>query len=675
MVFEKDGKLYRRFDKELLCLEPYGKNGLRIRATHLNAFSDESLSALIEPQEKAEHPVITVDEKTGTITNGKIRCEVLCTGKMKFYNEKGELLLEEYDRNRFRENAPGETDSALEIVPRTFVPHLGTNNFKLSVKFEAKEEERFYGMGEYAQPYLNLKGCALELSQRNSQISVPFTVSSKGYGMLWNNPAIGRAIFGRNMTEWVADSTRQMDYWITAGDDTAEILEAYSNVTGHVPMMPEYATGFWQCKLRYKTQEELLQVAREYKRRGLPISVIVIDFFHWTAQGDFQFDPEYWPDPEAMVKELKEMGIELMVSVWPTVEEASENYKYMEEMGYLIRTEAGTRLLVKSRDTYMDATNPEARDFVWGKLKAHYYDKGIHLFWLDECEPEVTRYEYDNFRFSMGSDKEAGNLYPKEFARMVYEGRKAEGEEEILSLIRCAWAGSQRYGALVWTGDISSDFNSLKNQIAAGMNMGLSGIPWWTTDIGGFHGGNGNDPEFRECLARWFEFGAFCPVFRLHGFRTPIVTEPEGMVFTGRNAKEWKYTSGSPNEVWSYGKEIYEICVRYMRLREKIRPYIMEQMKLAHEKGTPVMRPLFFDYPKDQKAWDIEDQYMFGPDILVAPVVYHGMRRRNVYLPQGEWVLIHTGETFTGGQTIDCPAALAEMPVFVKKEREEIFND
>lgn len=147
------------------------------------------------------------------------------------------------------------------------------------------------------------------------------------------------------------------------------------------------------------------------------------------------------------------------------------------------------------------------------------------------------------------------------------------------------------------------------------------------------------------------------------------------MVFTGRNAKEWKYTSGSPNEVWSYGEEIYEICVRYMKIREKMRPYIMKQMKLAHEKGTPVMRPLFFDYPDDQKAWDIEDQYMFGPDILVAPVVYYGMRNRKVYLPRGEWVLIHTGGTFTGGQTIDCPTALAEMPVFVRKEREEIFND
>lgn len=207
------------------------------------------------------------------------------------------------------------------------------------------------------------------------------------------------------MTEWTADSTRQMDYWITAGDDPAQIEEAYADVTGKVPMMPNYGTGFWQCKLRYRTQEELLSVAREYKRRGLPISVIVIDFFHWTAQGDFQFDPEFWPDPEKMVKELKEMGIELMVSVWPTVEENSENFRDMEEMGYLIRTEMGPRMGVKNKDTYMDATNPEARAFVWEKLKKNYYDKGIRLFWLDECEPELTKYEYDNYRFFLGTQK------------------------------------------------------------------------------------------------------------------------------------------------------------------------------------------------------------------------------------------------------------------------------
>ena len=250
----------------------------------------------------------------------------------------------------------------------------------------------------------------------------------------------------------------------------------------------------------------------------------------------------------------------------------------------------------------MDATNPEAREFVWKQLKKNYYDKGIRLFWLDECEPEVTKYEYENYRFHAGTHKEAGSIYPKEFARMVYEGRSREGETEILSLIRCAWAGSQKYGALVWTGDIYSDFASLRNQVAAGMNMGLSGFPWWTTDIGGFHGGNIYSDEFKECLIRWFQFGAFCPVFRMHGFREPLVTA-EGKEFRTGDAKSWKYTSGSPNEVWSYGEEIYEICRKYMFIRERMRPYLQEQMERAHEYGTPVMRPLFYDYPEDPAVW------------------------------------------------------------------------
>lgn len=673
MLIQKKEKLIRRFDKELLCIEPYGSDGLRVRATQLADFQDDSLSALAGQEEMHGDVELVVEGDTAWIRNGKLRCEVLCTGKLKFYNQKGELLLEEYDRNRFRPNAPGEADSALEIIPRTFVPHRGTDNYSLSVKFEAKEGERFYGMGQYSQPFLNLKGCALELSQRNSQISIPFAVSSRGYGFLWNNPAIGRAVFGRNLTEWYADSTKQMDYWITAGDTPAQIEEAYADVTGKVPMMPDYATGFWQCKLRYRTQEELLEVAREYRRRHLPLSVIVIDFFHWTAQGDFQFDPQFWPDPEEMVRELKEMGIELMVSVWPTVEEKSENYRYMEEMGYLIRTEMGPRMGIKNKDTYMDATNPDARTFVWEKLKAHYYDKGIRLFWLDECEPELTKYEYDNYRLHAGSHKEAGNLYPKEFARMVYEGRKQEGEEEILSLVRCAWAGSQKYGALVWTGDISSDFNSLRNQVTAGMNMGLSGFPWWTTDIGGFHGGNIDSEEFRECFVRWFEFGAFCPVFRLHGFRLPVVVEPGKPAFQAGNAEGWIYTSGSPNEVWSYGEEIYEICKKYLLLREKMRPYLKEQMKLAHEKGTPVMRPLFYDYPEDKKAWDVENQYLLGPDILVAPVVDAGCRERSVYLPEGNWRNIDTGEVYQGGECVCCQAELDTIPVFTRTDNRDLI--
>ncbi|MFD2877153.1 TIM-barrel domain-containing protein [Paenibacillus rhizoplanae] len=201
----------------------------------------------------------------------------------------------------------------------------------MKLRLEADPLEKLYGMGQYQHSFLNLKGCSLELTHRNSQISIPFVLSSAGYGFLWHNPAIGQAHFSLNVTEWTAPSTKQLDYWITAGDSPAEIEEAYAKATGTVPMMPDYGMGFWQCKLRYRTQEELLEVAREHKRRGLPIDVIVIDFFHWTNQGDWRFDPEYWPDPEAMVQELQALGIELMVSVWPTVQTESENYKEMLE--------------------------------------------------------------------------------------------------------------------------------------------------------------------------------------------------------------------------------------------------------------------------------------------------------------------------------------------------------
>ena len=394
MIFEKGGKLYRRYDKELLCLEPYGKNGLRVRATQLSEFSDERLSALIEPEEKAENAKVWVDGKTGYIENGKILCKVLRTGKMKFYDRHGKLLLEDYEKNRFRENDPEEKDSALEIAPRTFTPHLGTNSYKLSVKFEAKEDEKFYGMGEYAHPYLNLKGCALELSQRNSQISVPFTLSSRGYGFLWNNPAVGNVTLGENVTEWTAERTRQIDYWITAADTPAQILENYTAVTGRVPMMRRDLMGFWQCKLRYQTQDEVLRVVREHKKRGLPMDVIVIDFFHWTAQGDWQFDPRDFPDPKAMVDELKELGVNLMVSIWPTVDQRTDNYKKMSECGYLMHMDRGMPIhgTWMGPCTYYDAINPGARKFVWDCAKKNYYDLGIKLFWLDEAEPEDEEY-------------------------------------------------------------------------------------------------------------------------------------------------------------------------------------------------------------------------------------------------------------------------------------------
>ena len=658
MIKQVGNKVYRRFDKELLCIEPWGKNSFRIRATQRHEFMPDDISALLEP---VPCKIKVYERGTDTvIENGKIICEITRTGKLRFLNQTGKLLLEEYERIRgMSEEGRKEFNSALEIFPRTFEPHQSVDNFKLTVRFEPVDGEKLYGMGQYQQPYLDVKGCTLELAHRNSQASVPFVLSSNGYGLLWNNPAIGTVTFGKNITEWTAKSTKQMDYWITAGDTPAEIEEAYADATGKVPMMPEYGMGFWQCKLRYQTQDEILEVAREYKKRGLPIDVIVADFFHWPHQGDWKFDSDYWPDPAGMVKELKEMGIELMVSIWPTVDAESENYEEMEELGYLTRSEFGKRIGQLGDACIIDVTHPEGRSYVWNKIKENYYEKGIKIFRLDEAEPELTGYEYQHYRFYRGADMEIGNVYPKEYARMAYEGMEAEGQKNIVNLLRCAWAGSQKYGTLVWSGDIDSSFRSLRNQLSAGLNMGIAGLPWWTTDIGGFHGGNIYDSKFHEILIRWFEFGTFCPVMRLHGFREPF-KEPLGTTGGG------KHISGAENEVWSYGDEVYEICKKYMNLREKMRPYVRKLMKAAHEKGTPIMRPLFYDFPEDKIAWEIEDEYMFGPDLLVAPILYADARERKVYLPDGMWRNICNGEMYQGKQRITVAAPIDQIPVFVK---------
>ena len=517
-IFSKEGsRLIYRYDAETLWIEPWGDNSLRVRATKLHVMPEENW-ALLNAGGSAQ---IDITDGFATIQNGKIKAVITKAGKLAFYNQKGEMLLNEYLRNR--KDLKAEYCSALDIDAREFKPIIG-GDYELSVRFESiSPDEKIYGMGQYQQPYLNLKGTDLELAHRNSQASVPFCLSSLGYGFLWNNPSVGRVTFGKNITTWYARSTKLMDYWVTAGDTPAEIEEAYAKVTGTVPMMPDFAMGFWQCKLRYQTQEELLNIAREYKRRGLPISVIVVDFFHWPLQGEWKLDPVYWPDPDAMIKELKEMGIELMVSIWPTVDYRSENFNEMMEKGYLVRTERGLRICMtfQGNTIHFDATNPGAREYVWQKCKENYYDKGIRIFWLDEAEPEYTVYDFDNYRYYLGPDLQVGNIYPLMYAKAFFDGMKAEGQENIINLIRCAWAGSQRYGALVWSGDIHSSFSSFRNQLAAGLNMGIAGIPWWTTDIGGFHGGNPEDPEFRELLVRWFEWGTFCPVMRLHGDREP----------------------------------------------------------------------------------------------------------------------------------------------------------
>ncbi len=646
-----------RSEHEILRIEPWGADSIRVRAGW-DRILDGLPGALDErPVELTSEAHFEIGETGARLTNGAIAAVV-----MKDIGDGGDVLLVRFEDAATGRELLGEQRGHFWWPGARVFYSLGGGRAKIEQHFRAYDDERIYGLGQHPHGRLDQKGLTLDLLQRNSDVCIPFLVSSRGYGFLWNNPAVGHVELAENRTRWVADASRQIDYWITAGDP-AQIMRHYADATGHAPVLPEWASGFWQSKLRYRTQDELLAVAREYKRRGLPLSVIVIDFFHWIQVGNWKFDPADWPDPKAMVDELRELGVRVMVSVWPLVSPFSENWDEMAERGLLVGVQQGLPYTSTFPDRGMpkpfgvahyDATNPEARAFLWSKIKQNYFDLGIKVWWLDACEPELRPVHPSVLRFHAGDGDEILNIYPQMHARGFYDGMHEAGEDDVISLCRSAWAGSQKYGAAVWSGDIPATFDALRRQVRAGLNIAMSGIPWWTTDIGGFHGGDPTSPEYRELVVRWFQYGVFCPLFRLHGDRAP--REAFGADMTG-----------GANEVWAFGEEAYEIIRDVLILRERIRPYLMDQMRKAHEEGLPPMRPLFVDYPEDAQSWLTDDEFMLGPDVLVAPITEAGVRARDVYLPPGAWVDAWTGVRHSGGLTVHADAPLEHIPVFVRE--------
>ncbi len=668
----ENGVLYVRKNGETLKIEAWGKNALRVRATMLPAFESENWALTETPvQTGAQVKIYQADaigydgrpckREVASITNGRIRAEVNYAGVLTFYRDNNEILREYY---RSYDGTISRESRCLKVVNREWKGIIGGSEYTLNVKFEARDEEKLFGMGQYQQKYMDLKGCVLELAQRNSQISVPFSVSSLGYGLLWNNPAVGSVSFGKNYTEWIARSTRQMDYWVTAADTPKEILENYTSVTGRAPMFPEDRMGLWQCKLRYRTQEEVLSVARRYQAEGIHIDQIVIDFFHWTLQGDWKFDKKYWPDPKAMVDELHSMGIKVVVSVWPSVDRKSENFYPMLDRGLLIKTERGALQTYDFQGdcVEIDVFNPEARQYVWDVCKKNYYDFGIDAFWLDNSEPDFGVYDFDHYRYMAGPALSCGNIYPQLYSRVFYDNMEKLGRKDIVNLLRCAWAGSQKYGNVIWSGDVPSTFEALYDQVQAGLNMGLAGIPWWTTDVGGFMTDDVNDPDFQQLLIRWYEFAVFSAVLRMHGCRGPLTIPP-------LDDRDWGggylYT-GQPNELWSYGEENYRIMKKYYEIRISLHDYIRSLYEEASKNGSPLIRTMFYEFPDDQHCWELQDQYMFGSSYLVAPIFHLNQFEREVYLPAGEWEDTRDGKQYTGGQTITAAAPLDSIPVFKK---------
>ncbi len=628
---------YKR-NEDFIRITPCAENAIRFEAFPGGEAFDENFTLM----PKGAECKIEESENFIQMDVGKLSVKLEKSGKVSFSSE-GRVLLEEQP----------------ELAFFSGYRHYEQNengSFSARETFKPNDGEHFFGLGHEESGCFDLKGCSFDLRHVNAKCTVPFIYSSLGYGFLWNNPAVGSVELANNRTRWSVCATQKIDYVVIAGTPK-QVAETLADLTGHAPVMPHWATGFWQSRLRYETQEDLLEVARRYKAEGIPLSAIICDYFHWTEQGDYKFDPQYWPNVKAMAKELHEMGTRLIVSVWPTINENSENYRFMLENDMLMKTADGSGKVFNfyGPQAEIDVTNPKTREFVFEKLRENYIENGVDGLWFDEAEPEIHPETFGNLILHLGRGDEIGMLYPYYYAKMAYDGFATISPEPPVTLIRAAYLGAQKFGALVWSGDIFSSFESLKNQVMAGLNMSMCGIPWWNTDIGGFWGADTQSEEFRELIVRWFQYGVFSPVMRLHGNRNRH----------GEKKRDVKEASGDPNEIWSFGEQNFETLKELVFLRERLRPYIERHMKIAAEKGYPVMRPMFFDFPEDELCYTLGEQYMFGDDIIFAPIVNRGQTEKSVYLPKGEWVLTKSGETFTQGSHV-IRAKTDEFVAFVR---------
>ena len=467
----EQGRITLQRRDETVVIEPYGRDTLRFRSTRDGEIRQENWTLL--PPEETDCATELRDH-SALIVNGAISAQLFDNGKVVYCKHGKELLAE-------------RSEMAFFSGYREYLP-VGADNYRATVIFEPYADEHFFGLGQEQNDAFDLKGSTSQLIHRNTKSSIPFVYSSRGYGFLWNNPSVGRCELTHNHTLWEASSTKQIDYLVIAGDTPADVMHKYADLTGHAPKFPSWASGFWQSRLRYERQEDVLRVAKEYVRRGIPLSAIVIDFFHWPEQGEWKFDSRYWPDPEALSKELAELGIRPIVSIWPTINPNSENYRHMDDRNMLVRTQRGLYGVFPfhGHQTYIDPTNPKTREFVWSRIRQNYYSRGFKNYWLDEAEPEIRPVHFDNLRYHAGNGEEVGLLYPFYYAKLFHDGLMSENQEEIILLIRAGWIGIQRFGALVWSGDIPSTFEALRMSVKTGLNMAMCGIPWWNSDIGGF---------------------------------------------------------------------------------------------------------------------------------------------------------------------------------------------
>ena len=565
-----------------------------------------------------------------TLDTGSVRVLIsLDTGSLEFKDEQGNRLLQEFQDR-----------------PRTYRPvtRNGEALFSVEDRFYPQVREALYGLGQHQNGVFNYRGTVVELAQANTDVDIPLLVSTNGYGIFWNSAAISYYDnrFPSEM-RFSSNASHAIDYYLLYGPEMDQIVHQYRVMTGHAPMFPEWAYGFFQSKDRYQSSDELLKIANEYRSQHVPLDAIVQDWFWWVKQGDPEFRPDAYPNVPEMLQKLHDQHVHAMLSVWAVFNPQSKNFQEMKQRGLVI---PGT--------TDYDATNPAAGTFHWNHLVGKLFAQGWDAFWLDSSEPEIayphggeSDVSLEDRKLFIGNGALYTNIFPLMHTGNVYQHwRETTDKKRVFILTRSAFAGQQRNAATTWSGDVFSTFWAFSRQVPAGLNFALSGMPYWTTDIAGYGpplARDTHDPAYQELYTRWFEYGVFCPIFRTHGHR-----------------------ANNENEVFSYGP-VTPILIRYDKLRYRLLPYIYSLAWQVTDHDSTIMRPLVMDWRTDRKTWNIGDEYMFGPDLLVSPVTQQGATSRSLYLPTSPaWYDFWTGEKTNGGQRIEASAPLDRIPVYVR---------
>jgi alpha-D-xyloside xylohydrolase len=789
-------------DAGIMKIQVCDENIFRIVAALGDSFSTRK--SLIVPKSKRQAVPYSVKEEGETIeiSTDKLTAKVSAkTGEISFYNADGIPILR-------------EKDGSGKIISDANV--MGEKTYQIQQIFRSPVNEAFYGLGQHQNDIMNYKSHNVDLWQYNTVAVVPFLVSSKNYGILWDNnsrtkfgdvrdyqPLSSLTLYdneenqggltaeyfrttdfqnpltsrtesviaheslaeqggfpdgfdsGRGSVRWsgyiqsdesgvhtfrflsshyakvwlngklVVDSWRQnwcpwtyilslqmtagnrypiridwvpnsgyiglrylgpekkddkytmslysevadqIDYYFIYGDNLDQVIGGYRKITGKAPMMPKWAMGFWQCRERYKTQKELLDVVKEFRKRQIPLDNIVQDWFYWPEDkwGSHDFDATRYPDPEGMVRELHDdLNTHIMISVWPKFYVGTKNYDLFKNNGwlYMRNVEKEQRDWVGPGyvSTFYDPYSEGASDLFWKLIDEKLFSKGFDAWWLDATEPDINSNLSETERrlrmgpTALGSASRYLNTYSLVNARGVYEGqRKSNPDQRVFILTRSAYAGQQRYAAATWSGDIATRWYDLKAQISAGLNFCLSGIPYWTMDIGGF----AVEPRFernvkpedleewRELNTRWFQFGTFCPLFRVHGqfpYREMFNIAPDD-------------------------HPAYQTMLAYDKLRYRLMPYIYSLAGMVTQNDYTIMRALVMDFSYDRRVLSLGNEYMFGPSLLIHPVTEYKARKCKVYLPEGtDWYEFKSGRYHKGGQLITADAPYSDIPIFVKE--------